>query len=341
MPNLAPCFVLPTGGEVPSGGHLYNQYLLAALRRQGVAVQRLTWAEHRSRAVPPSADTFWFDTLDFEHFGTVDRLVSQGTRACLIVHHLDSLSPPEGTDGSVLHEVHERPHLRRFDGFLATSAFTRNYLVEKGYGLRPILVVPPALNLPPPKQPPTLAGIEAVMVANWVPRKGLLPWLEALQATLLPEDAFRLKIIGATTVDGAYAQAGRALIDEHPGLKAKVQVLGALPHSEVWEHYRQSNLFISASRMETFGMALQEAAALGLPRLNLAGGYSAAHARGDQGGVTVSSYAAMAQQLRRWLDQPRALQALQAQAQYHRSPPYTWDDAAQQFIHQSQNLLPL
>jgi glycosyltransferase involved in cell wall biosynthesis len=95
------------------------------------------------------------------------------------------------------------------------------------------------------------------------------------------------------------------------------------------EAYRRANLFISASRMETFGMALQEARAHGLPILALDAGHARHHFTDGEDGVLCDSLPALVAQLLALARDPARLRVLVARARASRpSSGYTWQVAA-------------
>ena len=57
--------------------------------------------------------------------------------------------------------------------------------------------------------------------------------------------------------------------------QAQIHFAGSLSREQVQEKLQTATLYLSTSSMETFGMALQEAKAFGLPILALKAGYTA------------------------------------------------------------------
>lgn len=84
----------------------------------------------------------------------------------------------------------------------------------------------------------------------------------------------RLLLVGTTSSDGYEAEILQAI--EHLGPTAEVRMLGHRNDEDVYALYRMTDLYVSASRHEGFGMPLVEAMAFDLPVLAYAAGGIAA-----------------------------------------------------------------
>ncbi len=73
-----------------------------------------------------------------------------------------------------------------------------------------------------------------------------------------------LEIVGSRAAEPATGAALRAEIDRR-GLAGRVTLAGELPREAVREAYRRAHVFVLPSLFESYGMALAEAAAHGLP----------------------------------------------------------------------------
>ena len=76
---------------------------------------------------------------------------------------------------------------------------------------------------------------------------------------------------------------------------------GSLSREELVRKYREAALYLSSSEMETFGMALQEARAFGLPILALEGGYVSRHISVGENGYLFKNIPGLAEGLTRTL----------------------------------------
>ena len=275
---------------VPSGGNRYNACLTEALHQIGAEIEVMEWEAFEAEIRP---GIFWIDTLYMEQWAQTPTK-HPGQQVGLLVHHLESLYPPPGMDSDAYFVEHENAILKQFDAFLVTSPFTKEYLIRRGFGDQAILVVPPAMHQVPDVQISAEPNLRALMVANLIERKGILAWLEVLEEKEEKPGNFELTIIGSDELEAEYAAACKEKVANSPLLKKSVRLTGPLPHEEVWKYYPASNLFISAAHMETYGMALQEAVAVGLPILALRGGHVQAHVKEGENGYLFGELGEMA-----------------------------------------------
>jgi glycosyltransferase involved in cell wall biosynthesis len=340
-------FVLPPQSELVSGGNIYNRELVSALRRQGGTVEEVSESEWARLLADSEVGTFFVDTLSIQKFlaavGPPGAARPPGQRFVLVVHHLPSLEPGLSDDHPSL--TVERAALPRFDGFLATSQYTAALLRARGL-TRPCMTVPPAL---PARARPALEyrpGVRGLLVGNLIPRKGVLPFIAALAAARRRGDQLTVDIVGRSDLDPSYASAcvraareagftdARAGGDEEEG-RVVVHFRGPVPYEAMEGFYRDASLLLSPSSMETFGMALQEARAFGLPILATRGGNTAAHVEDGASGHLLDSPAELVDVLLELSRAPDRMRQLFAAAQALRSGgEYTWDVAAQELLRQ-------
>lgn len=321
-------FVLPEGSAEISGGNLYNDGLLAALRTR-VGKLRVTspqdWLESDA-----GSRVVLVDTLNLkESITAADRRVV-GEHMVLIVHHLPSLEP--GLPEEDVQRKIEDAALPHFSGFLVSSDYTGTLLKERLPGARvlaiepPLSVVQPAQAFAPGQEP------RALMVCNLIARKGVLPFLQEL-AQAPRTGNFQLDIVGRHDLDPDYAQACKELILGHPELAARVFLRGGCAHDEMPGWYRQASLLVSASKMETFGMALQEARHHGLAILAVDGGNSGAHIRNGETGELCAGPEALARRLLALVEEPEVLAAYSSAAQAQRpAETKSWSHAAERLL---------
>lgn len=330
-------FILPEDHHLPSGGNIYNKKLIEALRRAGHTIEILNFSAYQQAIKQKQSGCYWVDSLFIRDISTLPAGKTANVKSFFILHHLESLHPPPGKSSDEVF-AHEQAALSFFDGFLATSAFSEKYLRSRGL-LQPIVVVEPALDLPLPGRSLQHDQVRALMVANVIERKGILPWLQHLGRLAKASDRFSLTIIGRTDMEPAYVKACRQEALSHTGLCDKVLFTGALPHAAVLQYYARGNLFISASRMETFGMALQEAASYHLPILTLAGGFAKSHVDTGNGGYVFNSTAGMANFFINLARDQVKFTTLQKQIRQRRPSPGTWQHAAALFFQQFKTFL--
>ncbi len=264
-------FVLPDSHASISGGNLYNAALLAALLERQSATST-SWSEWSTE---PAADgTFLIDSLNLVDFQALRRAGVANRHHVLLVHHLPSLEPGLPADDSA--RLVESKTLASFDGFVCTSKFTEAYLRSQGYQ-QPSLTIEPVFVPPAAIDRAKGQAACALMSCNLIARKGVLAFLRELAAETTDADEYRLDIVGRHDLEPAYGAACRDCVHNSARLGARVTLQGEIPFADMAKWYRESNLFLSAARMETFGISLQEARAYGLPILAVIGGNSENH----------------------------------------------------------------
>jgi glycosyltransferase involved in cell wall biosynthesis len=323
-------FVLPAQSGVVSGGNIYNERLIAALTAQ-CDVRAVSVGEGLAAMDAGEAGVFFVDTLNLGDFAALLARPRAGQRRVLIVHHLPSLEPDiDPADPSL---AIERATLPRFDGFLTTSDYTTALLRARGYTAQAFLTVPPALSAQRRPGRPCPPGMRGLLVGNLIARKGVLPFLAALDAAMTPDDRFDVDIVGGMGLEPAYARACVALVETSPRLAARVHLHGEVAHAAMDGFYGAASVMISASRMETFGMALQEARAWGLPILACDGGNARNHFEPGRNGELHASIPALARGFLALARDRARMQQLFACAQDMRAgDEYTWDTAARRLL---------
>jgi len=283
-------FALPPLDGPTSGGTRFNRRLIDALGALGrpPEVWSLEQAERIVAELRPR--TLWVDSLWLH---AIPRLVRQAAPACrigLLAHWLPTLvSHGERPPRDAL-SPEERAALDHAEGALVPSEYLASELTGLGVDPSRVRVLEPGSALPLEPTPPRRhdGPVRAVVVANLLPGKGIAPLLEGLARRLRSSDALELRVIGSRTMAPDYAERCRATVEEHPGLCDRVDLVGALSHRDCIENLRQADLLVSASRMESYGMALADARAAGRPILARRGGNVAAHVEARWGGGLVS-----------------------------------------------------
>lgn len=284
-------------GASISGGNVYNLGLLAALRAAGVDARVLG----RDAARPGGVclvDSLYLDVLP------------RFAPCVLLAHYLPSL-----VDGTAPTEP-ERAALEAAAGFVVPSPFMAAALAPWS-SRRPTWVVAPAVERAP-SGVARRAG-RAVMVANVVQGKGVLELVRALRGR-----TFSLAVVGSLDAEPSYAAACRA--------GAGVELLGPLPHDETLALVAGSDFVVSASRMESFGLALAEARAMGVPIVARRGGNVEAHVHADAGGELVDDDDALADACVRLAADPVELERRRRAARAHVPPARSWADAARELL---------
>lgn len=340
-------FVMPGGVDdptVPSGGNAYD-------RRVSLDLPGFGWQVHK-HAVDGSwprpdaaARTELARTLREFPDGTVvllDGLVACGVpeiivpeaerlRLAVLVHL--PLGDETGLDTAVAAELdaRERTVLRAVPAVIATSDWSVRRLVSH-HGLAPerVHVAAPGADIAP-----LASGTDGVSrllcVAAVTPRKGQHRLVEALATvTDLP---WSCVCVGGLNQDPEYVAGLRALIARH-GLQDRLILAGPQAGAELDASYNSADLMVLTSYAETYGMAVTEALARGIPVLATdVGGVPEAVGRAPDGGVPgilvpPENPAAIAAELRGWFGEADVRRRLKAAARGRRAALNGWAGTA-------------
>lgn len=320
-------FVVPTPDDFHSGGNLYNANLIEALKSLEYECVIAQPSDLQKLKTTSENFLFW-DTLFLDQI----KYINPEEDNWLIVHHLESLHPPNGYASDQWFEEKEADLLKKFDGFIVSSGFTSNYLESKGFQKEKIIVVEPALDRKAEIPYRNFKGVNALIVANLQERKGIAPFLKRLSNIELPEN-LRITLAGSDQFEPEYAQRCKNLIERSSTLSKHFNYLGQVSPVNIWRLYQEANLLISTAFMETYGMAIQEAAATGLPLLVLNGGNAANHVKESENGLVGQDLSDLIDKLCRIAENPGFHRSLAKNAErMAMSNQYTWEEAAKGLI---------
>jgi glycosyltransferase involved in cell wall biosynthesis len=340
-------FVMPGGVDdpaAPSGGNAYDRRLCLDLPGFG-------WQVHR-HAVPgewprpgaaartelartlrdlPDGTTVLLDGL--VACGVPEIIVPEAERLSLTVLVHLPLGDETGLAPAVAAELDakERTTLRAVSAVVATSEWAVRRLVAH-HGLAPdrVHVAEPGADIAP-----LASGTDGVSrllcVAAVTPRKGQHRLVEALATvTDLP---WSCVMVGGLGQDPAYVAQIRALIEKY-GLGNRLHLVGPQAGAELDASYAAADLMVLTSYAETYGMAVTEALARGIPVLATdVGGLPEAVGRAPDGGVPgilvpPEDPAALATELRGWFGEADVRRRLKAAARGRRSALNGWATTA-------------
>lgn len=157
---------------------------------------------------------------------------------------------------------------RRCDLVIAASTFLCQELVSAGIPKDRIRIVPPGRNLlgeeavDSPHDLRRGKRLAMLNVANWVPNKGILDLLDAVEP--MSSDEVVLHLVGSPDMNRRYARRIRARLTDAT-LRDKVVVHGAVPNVQMGRFYEGSDVVVSTSREEGYGSVIAEALARGVP----------------------------------------------------------------------------
>lgn len=328
-------FVVPDSYQSPSGGNIYNRFLVNALKNRGLNAESLPPDRAKRSLHTKEKSVYWVDTLCVGFIDSVQKSKNRMDEIFLIVHHLRSLEPDLSREEYSQEYTKEQKVFDAVSGFLVTSPFTQNVLNERGLSGKPIFVVPPALSIFPSQTKKQVRGFLGLMVSNLIPRKGILQFLEELGKGVTEKDEFQIQIVGRFDIDPEYSQKCQAAAERNPILKKSVRFCGPASLTRLKKIYESSSIFISASKMETYGMALQEARSFRLPMLALDRGYVKAHISPGENGYVYRSIEELSGACLGFIREPERISQLQKERLDSKEKSlYSWNDAADIFMEQ-------
>ncbi|GAA2259584.1 MULTISPECIES: glycosyltransferase family 4 protein [Streptomyces] len=341
-------FVLPGGIDdptAPSGGNAYDRRVCLDLPGFGWQVTKHAVSGDWPRP-GAGARTELARTLAALPDGSVvllDGLVACGVpeivgpeverlRMAVLVHL--PLGDETGLDAGVAAELDakERTVLRAVPAVIATSDWAVRRLVSH-HGLPPerVHVAAPGADIAP--LAPGTDGVSRLLcVAAVTPRKGQHRLVEALAA--VSDLPWSCVCVGSLTQEPEYVDHLRSLIAEH-GLQDRLELAGPKSGPALDAAYATADLMVLTSYAETYGMAVTEALARGIPVLATdVGGLPEAVGRAPDGGmpgilVPPENPAAIAVELRGWFGEADVRRRLKAAARSRRAALDGWATTAQ------------
>lgn len=252
-------------------------------------------------------------------------------RLAVLVHL--PLGDETGLEPAVAAELDakERDVLRAVPAVIATSDWAVRRLVAH-HGLAPerVHVAAPGADIAPLAS--GTDGLSRLLcVAAVTPRKGQHRLVQALAAARdLP---WSCVCVGGLGHDPEYVAQLRLLIKEH-GLQDRIELAGPKAGAELDASYNTADLMVLTSYAETYGMAVTEALARGIPVLATdVGGLPEAVGRAPDGGVPgilvpPENPAALAAELRGWFGEADVRRRLKAAARGRRAALDGWATTA-------------
>lgn len=315
----------------PSGGNRYDARLIRELTALGWRIR-----EHRLGGGWPRPDgtdqaAFAATLAEIPDHGTVlvDGLIASAATAMtteagrlhlVVLLHMPFAEATPGGPARLEGEV-----LRRAAAVIATSAWTRTWVIGH-HGVRAdrVCVAAPGVDLGPIASRSELGG-NLLCVGPVVPAKGYDTLLAALGR--LTDLDWRCTWVGALDLAPDLV-ASLADTMDRAGLAERITLRGPLPPGELDALRRGTDLAVSASWRESFGMAVAEALAQGIPVVATAVG-GQTDVVGDAGIlVPLGDVDAFEAALRRWLTEPGERTRLRGAAERRRHRLSNWQETA-------------
>jgi glycosyltransferase involved in cell wall biosynthesis len=333
-------FLLPGSIDTRTGGSIYDRRIVEALRARGwtVEVRELddsfpapTVAALDQAACVladmPDGSTVLVDGLAFGAMPAHAEREASRLRFVALVHQ--TLAAEIGIDPptAALLEASERRALAVAARIVVTGHFTIKELEPYGVTGDRLVVVEPGTDPAPQARGSGGSQPRLLAVGTLKPGKGYELLMRALAA--VPHRDWHLTVAGSLDRDPATAARVRAVLRKEK-LEDRVSLAGELDDEELAAAYDRADLFVLATLHETYGMAVAEAVARGLPVVSTLTG-AIPEVVGSDGGVLVppGDEQALARALTSVLIDARLRQRLADGARHRRAHLPTWDDAAE------------
>ena len=272
MPSVV--LVVPGRLETRTGGYLYDRRMTDGLRQHGwsVEVRELDESfpyptpaalEHAARALAdvPGGTSVLVDGLALGAMPAVIEREAARLRIVALVHLPLAADVGLDRDTAARLGAAERRALDAAALVIVTGTATLPMLAEYGIAPNKVVVVEPGTAPAPLARGSGGPPLRLLSVATLNPAKGHEILLEALAA--VSHRDWQLTCAGSLTRHPATADRVRAAM-RRLGLEERVSLVGDLDAARLSECYDNADVFVLATRQETYGMAVAEALAHGL-----------------------------------------------------------------------------
>lgn len=313
----------------PSGGDLYDLQLARALELRGHEVEVLrTPIGFDAARWSKRLEVRGYDALVQDELGHADYLRLNanlaGRMPCLaLVHVTRARLEPEAQSRAI-----ERAFLGSVDAALFVSQQVRRDTERLlGWRVQSQIAYPGCDHLPRVSLQRTAAKrVRFLCTGHVLPHKGQLELIDAFANVRAP---YSLAIAGDLSRDRRYAAAVRRAARQ---LGAKVKLLGPLAPAQLARALARADVFVSASVYESYGIAVAEAQAAGLPVVAWAQGglWEFLTPNVDALRVRPRDIAGLTRALAALSEDPKLVLKLQRGARESARALPRWDDTAQQ-----------
>ena len=337
MPTIA--LVAPGPIDARTGGYIYNRRLTEGLRRQGWVVNTIQLdasfpcptaaaLQHAARAVADIPDET-ITLVDSLALGAMPEVVThEAPRLTIVALVHQPLVAATGFDPDTHARLEdgERRALRATALVVVTGRAALPFITRYGVPRGQVVVVEPGTDRPDMCGPLARSdSLELLCVGTVNQGKGHETLIEALAS--LRDLPWRLTCAGSLTRDPVTAQRVRETV-ARLRLEDRVTLAGELDGQALDACYGRANVFVLATQQETYGMAVAEAVAHGLPVVATMAGAIPELVGNDAGLlVPVGDTEALAESLARVLSDADLRARLAEGARLRRNRLPTWDEA--------------
>jgi glycosyltransferase involved in cell wall biosynthesis len=344
-------FIVPGPLDTQTGGYAYDRRMVQGLRNRGwlVDVQELDGSfphptagtlNQAARVLETIADgtTVVIDGLAFGAMpAEVERAASR-LRVVGLIHLPLSAEVGLEPDVAMRLKASERRAIAAASLVIATGKTTRAFLLSNGVSATSIAVVEPGADRAPLARGSGAGPLQLLCVATLNPGKGHDMLFDALAAVSHLE--WKLTCAGSLDRDPPTVQR---LCEQLRAkrIASRVALVGALDGAALADCYDKADLFVLATRHETYCMAVAEALAHGLPVISTMTG-AIPELVDEQAGVLapVGDLSAFTAALERVLSDNALRASLADGARRIRGRLPTWNDAVDNMVRTLETVAP-
>ena len=337
--------VVPGDLNTPTGGYIYDRKIIEGLSRLGwrTTVHSLDPSFPRPTAAALRDARSVFAAIAAGRVVVIDGLALPGLERLLeaeakrlrlvaLIHHPVSLETGLDKDAARLLEQSERIALAMMQRVVVTSQWTARTLGGYQVPIAKVRVVEPGTDVKRGHYRgarETTDTLNLLCVATLTARKGHAVLVEALAE--LRDRRWHLSCAGSLTRDPhTLEELNRQIARVRLG--NRISLLGDLNSETLERYYERADLFVLASYLEGYGMALAEAVARGIPVVSTTAGAIPETVPADSSVlVRAGDSRALAKALASLMDDPREREKLARNALGARKRLPSWREAAKKF----------
>lgn len=269
---MAVYLIHPSFDAILTGGALFNAQILkqAAVHDFSIISVRSNPGDEEGPSCCLSkarrGDLVIWDSLYISDLAARNNNTAHYAQA-LLLHYLPSENPLLSSDVRKRMREEETIAIQIVD-VLMVPGHKQKHRIERRYPGKPVYLIEPGvgpefINKKPYHVPPSDRGTAQLLtVANLIPAKGHMDLAFPLAG--IADQEWRWHIVGSQTMDTSYAIKFRRTI-HRLGLVNKISFHSTMKPERLVRFMNRMDIYISASRYESYGMALAEAVTHGLP----------------------------------------------------------------------------
>lgn len=331
-------FIHPPLQNEVSGGNIFNRHIIHQALASGYPLASIPINQSQRTAtlfseivgVQPRIliwDSFFFDFIA-KHSPTFPAI-----RTAWLVHYLPSLNPGLDPLSATRQKLLETGAIGTSERLICTGSAMFRVLSAR-YPDKAVFLCRPgveeffrAIGNTVPKAG-NLANIDLISVANLLPDKGYPELIEALSN--LKDQQWTWHIVGSDRVDRSFNKSFRSCALTMK-LMPRIHFHGVLSQKRLAKLFSKMDLLVQASRYESYGMAVAEAVAAGLPVVSTRTGAATELIRDGYSGflVPVNDPGALQSVLEKLIGDPRLLDSFRRNSRDR--PRLSWKSCFEDF----------